>query len=293
MRFLYLSDWHIRSTMPLSRKDNYSAAQFDKIKQLIQWANKYDVPVFCAGDMLDSNRITFNTYNQLQRILKCAHYPIFVIRGNHDAYFHTSDVSGTPLQGLADANVITIPDGPIPLEKDIWLHAYGWDEDVGSSYEKGYNILMVHKAVFEKEIPFYFEGKEAYTPETLKETFPGYDLYLAGDIHIPFVKDNVVVSGSMMRMNTTQKDYRPRAYLIDTRQKTVDPLYFNIDDDVFHEELTVAKDTGYSETLSGLVEALKNSSNNPTDFKKDCMTLAEDPFVKLTLEEIFNHVEKD
>ncbi len=293
MKLITLADWHIRSTVPRTRKDEYHEAQFRKIRQLVAWSNEYKASILCPGDMLDSNRITFSTYNDLQRELQKTELTIFAIRGNHDSYFHTDDVSGTPLQGLADAGAIWLAEGSTPLDENTTLYQYGWDHEPQAPTTPGYNILMVHKSVFKKEIPFWFEGKEAYTPESFKEKYPGFDLYLAGDIHEPFVKDNVVVSGSMMRMNTTQKDYRPRAYLIDTITKDINPLYFTIEEDVFYEELTTVKDEGYSETLEGLVNALKKSAENKTDFKSDCLALANDIDVNLTLKEIFNHVEKN
>ena len=293
MKLISLGDWHIRSTVPATRKDDYPEAQLKKTKQLVKWSNEYEASILCPGDMLDSNRITFFTYNQLQRELQKTRLLIFVIRGNHDSYFHTSDVSGTPLQGLADGETIIIPKGPISLGEQTWLHAYNWDEEPEACYNSGYNILMVHKAVFENKIPFFFEGKESYTAKTLKAKYPGYDLYLAGDIHEPFVNDDVIVSGSMMRMNVTQKDYSPRAYLIDTETRDIKPLFFDIEKDVFHEELITMKNDGYSKTLEGLVGALKKSARNKANFKNDCMTLAKDSAVTKTLQEIFKHVERN
>lgn len=293
MKLISSSDWHVLSTVPGARKDDYTQTQFKKVRQLVGWSNKYQASILCAGDMLDSNRITFNTYNQLQRELQKTDLTVFAIRGNHDAYFHTSDASGTPLQGLADGGALWLAEGSTPLDPDTTLYQYGWDHEPQAPTTPGYNILMVHKSTFEKEIPFYFEDKEAYTGKTLKEKYPGFDLYLAGDIHDPFVKDGVVVSGSMMRMNTAQKDYKPRAYLIDTVTNIVEPLFFDIEEDVFHRELTVVTDEGYSQTLEGLVKALKNSAINKADFKADCMRLSQETKVTLTLEGIFKHVEEN
>ena len=293
MKLITLADWHIRSTVPRLRKDNYSEVQFKKVRQLVGWSNEYEAPILCPGDMLDSNQITFTTYNRLQKELQSAQWGVYVIRGNHDSYFHTGDVAGTPLQGLVDSEAIYIKFGVHPLNRVTFLHSYNWDTDPLPPMLTGYNILMVHKPTFEKEIPFYFEGKEAYTAKTLKEKYPGFDLYLAGDIHDPFVKDNVIVSGSMMRMHVTQKDYKPGAYLIDTKGGKPQRLQFTVEANVFYEELTKVSDDGYSQTLEGLVNALKKSARNKTDFKRDCMTLAEELVVNLTLEDIFNHVEKN
>ena len=293
MKLITLADWHILSTVPRLRKDNYSEVQFKKVRQLVGWSNEYEAPILCPGDMMDSNQITFTTYNQLQRELQKAAWGIYVIRGNHDSYFHTDNVAGTPLQGLVDSEAIYIKEGVYPLRRGIFLHSYGWNSNPVSPVISGYNILMVHKPTFEKEIPFYFEGKEAYTAESLKEKYPGFDLYLAGDIHDPFVKDNVIVSGSMMRMHVTQKYYKPRAYLIDTVTNDIQPLFFDIEEDVFYEELTKVSDDGYSQTLEGLVNALKKSARNKTDFKGDCMAMTKELAVNLTLEDIFNDVEKN
>jgi DNA repair exonuclease SbcCD nuclease subunit len=296
MKIISLSDWHIRSKVPSCRIDDFYEEQFKKVRQLIDWSTEYEAPILCAGDMLDNNRIGFRAYARLQHELQRARQNIFVIRGNHDSYAHSSDIEGTPLMALAEAGVIKLLErGTFFIDRAarVMTQACGWGKEPDPPTADAYNILMMHVPVFFKEIPFYFEGHGAFTSDSLRKKYPGYSLYLCGDIHIPFVDNNVVVSGSMTRTTTIQKDYRPRAYLIDTIKGTIDPLYFSIKEDVFKKEVSEISEEGYSQTLEGLVEAMKKSSGNKADFERDCLGLvADDLKVKYTLEEIFEHVKE-
>jgi len=286
LKIIHSSDWHIRSTIPLIRKDSFTQEQFEKVAELVSWSNQYQAPVLCAGDMLDSNKVSFSVYNELQRILLAAEYGVYVIRGNHDAYFHSDDVSGTPLIGLHDSGAVKVIDGIYELEPGTVLHGCGFGTEPGNPIRGCINVLMIHLPVFCKRVPHFM--KDGITAQDLEAKFPGFDLYLAGDIHEPCSIGKVNVSGSMMRSTSLQQDFKPRAYLIDLETGTREELYFTLHKNVFKDPLTVEVEEGYSEELKDLVKELKIKDGKRIDFKKAAYKLGQkDPETVKTLKEIF------
>jgi len=290
LKIIHSSDWHIRSTIPLIRKETFVQEQFEKVAELVSWSNQYQAPILCAGDMLDSNKISFSVYNELQRILLAAEFPPYVIRGNHDAYFHSDDVSGTPLMGLHDSGAVRVISGMCELESGTVLHGCGFGDSPGTPVKGCINILMMHTPVFCKKVPHFM--KDGILAADLEARFPGFDLYLAGDIHEPCSKGSVNVSGSMMRSTALQQDYKPRAYLIDLDSGAQEELYFTLHKDVFEEALVVEVEEGYSEELQELVKELKTEDGRKVDFKKVSYKLgAKDASVIRILNEIFKTAE--
>jgi len=291
LKLIHCSDWHIRSTIPLIREDSFIQEQFKKVAELVSWSNQYQAPILCAGDMLDSNRISFSVYNELQRILLATEYGIYVIRGNHDAYFHSDDVGGTPLIGLHDSGAIKVIDGTHELEPGIILHGCGFGAEPGTPVRGCVNILMVHIPVFCKRVPHFME--DGILAADLETKFPGFDLYLAGDIHEPCSRGKVNVSGSMTRTRSPQKDFKPRAYLIDLETGAQEKLYFTIREDVFKDVLTEEIDGEYSQELKDLVRELRTEGRGKKiDFRRAAYKIGQkDENILEVLKEIFNSVE--
>jgi DNA repair exonuclease SbcCD nuclease subunit len=170
--------------------------------------------------------------------------------------------------------------------QDLAIHYCGWERTPSDPIPGMKNILLGHISVFEKAIPFYWKSN-GYTAETIKKEYPNFDLYLLGDIHVPFVRNNVVVSGPMMRMGIDLMDYKPRCYLIDTDTWEIKPLYYKIKKEVFN---VVDSAVAANLNLDSLVQAMKKSANLKASYKRDCLSLA-DAKTKLLLEEIFNELD--
>ena len=122
------------------------------------------------------------------------------------------------------------------------------------------NILALHEPVFEDTVPFYMP--DALTVEQLEAKYPGYDLYLAGDIHIPCQKSKTLVSGSMMRMTVAQKEHRPRFYVIDSETLETETVYIPINEDVWADTTEVVEDEGFKAELKDLALAMEERGEN-------------------------------
>ena len=88
---VFSADWHIRDTKPICRLDNFLETQSEKLAFIVSICNKYEVPLYIAGDVthhwkLSPNLITL-LYTILMRLVKKG-YAIF---GNHDLPQHNMD----------------------------------------------------------------------------------------------------------------------------------------------------------------------------------------------------------
>ena len=274
-RFIALSDWHLRTSKPVGRADDFYSAQLRKLSQLVEWAKRYDCPIFAAGDIFDSPQIGWRLFDAVVDILNGV--TVVATFGQHDIYNHVPNIDGTPFKGLK--RVGALEHGEVINIGDMRVCTCGWAEKPKEPVDGCVNILLAHIPVFKEQVPFYFKDA-AYTTKTIKQKYPGFDWYLCGDIHSPFVADNVVVSGSMMRLSKDQENYKPRAYLVNNGD--VKPLYFDIEPDVFKLANTFDVDT------SKIVNKLKGTNTrNLLDFKKLCLDTVSNSRKSLMLE-VFN-----
>ena len=120
---------------------------------------------------------------------------------------------------------------------------------------------------------------EALTVKQLEAKYPGYDLYLAGDIHIPCAKSKTLVSGSMMRMTTAQKDHKPRFYVIETETLKVETVFFPIEEDVWKDTTEVTLDDGFKKELNDLAAAMQERDEQ-LDYSAVCRSMSGDHWSK-------------
>jgi len=292
MKIITQGDPHIRSTIPFMRSDNYYETQFKKVRQLIAWGSEFRAPVLIPGDLLDSNQISYRAYHRLQTEFMKSDQEIIVIRGNHDSYYHSNDIDGTPLGSMADAGAFTLLEGSMRISSgagpEITVHGCGFGAEPPSPEPGAMNILLIHTPVFCDEVPFFM--KDGVLAPDLEKKYPGFDLYLAGDIHEPCLSGKTVVTGSMMRMNVEQRDYEPRAYLIDLETMEKKPLFYDIEPDVFLSG--EAESCGeYSSELESLIKELESDTKAKIDYRELCLGLCSDIKVKSSVEELFGRVQ--
>jgi DNA repair exonuclease SbcCD nuclease subunit len=296
VKIIYQGDMHLRDSTPVNRIDNYYERQLEKLEQLVGFAVDNEALLLIGGDLFDTYRVSCALLNRTIEILSHSYdNQIVAVCGQHDEPYHNGDLMKSPVGILHQAEILTCLSeeganigASIGKDKaneaEVTIYGASWEKTPAKPIPGTFNILLGHISVF-KEIPFYWKG-EGYTPKTLKEKYPGYDLYLCGDIHEPLVDDNVVVSGSMMRMSINQVDERPRAYLIDTDTGKIEPLYYTIEKDVFTVPSAEVKEDLH---LDSLVLALKESSGLKRCYEQDCLDLSKgDKFVNNIIKETFD-----
>jgi len=287
MKIIYQGDMHLRDGRPINRTDDYFDAEFRKLVQLNYYVLKYDAMLLLGGDLFDTHKVSHRLVNRVLDSFLSDNIKGYTVLGQHDVPYHDVDLMKSPVGILHQAGVLEVLEIYKAFEENVVVHPASWEQTPTPPWKDSYNIFLGHVSVF-KKIPHYWTG-EGYTPKTLKEKYPGYDLYLCGDIHEPLVDGNVVVSGSMMRQNINQINERPRCYLIDTETGDIEPQYYVVDEDVFNVPIEKS-DTSLD--LDRLVKALKDSSIGKSSYERDCLAMANSfKEVKPIIQEIFDDLD--
>lgn len=252
MRFLFSTDGHLSPNKPIARKEEtneeYIETQLAKRKQMYDYAHYNCITnLINAGDFFNAwnpkNLPTLmNAYLKLR--MKYT-FDEFVDIGNHDTKYHQ-------LEFLKDSALGTLHSlGLVTIEKEFTFESNPKNEKVKFNFfhfsqeleqreliKDGLNVAVIHENIFEKSVPPYMHG---YTVEELREILPGYDLYLCGHNHQKFCvkKDDYIVlnGGSVMRLNTKQKDFKPAFWEIELTDKvSIKEIPFDIKEDMISTE---------------------------------------------------------
>lgn len=237
MRFICSADLHIRGKRPRMRKDDFVEAQFRKLKQMINLCEEYDTELLIAGDLFDRWDVSLNILRQTAEILRPWSGRIYVIRGNHCTNYHNKSIDKSPLGLLSTTGIINYIDDEEQvdfLKEKVSVYGMGWQGDHCEIRPRGYNILLSHFSVYEKKPPPYMPN--ALSVKDFEKTYPGFDRYVVGDIHITCQKSKTIVPGSMMRSNSDQQKHKPCVFLLDTDNDSVRKIFLTLAEDVFDLE---------------------------------------------------------
>ncbi|MCL7746538.1 metallophosphoesterase [Halalkalibacter alkaliphilus] len=219
MKFLYVTDTHIRGTTPKNRLDVYVDTLKEKLEEVIELANKEEVDVLLhGGDVFDRPDLSPNVVGQFAKIFMKANMPIYVVAGNHDTFGHNPETISRTMLGLMDSfGVMTVidPGSPILIEKNgqriqISGQPYHYDLDQRDpkldyypTNETNADVLIhiVHSMLVEKALP---EG----VPHTIIDHIWGTtaDIILTGHFHGGFgIKERngkfICNPGALARVN--------------------------------------------------------------------------------------------
>jgi hypothetical protein len=133
-------------------------------------------------------------------------------------------------------------------------------------------ILLIHELVFPDKRPGNW-GKEGYTATEILERYGDlFDLIVSGDNHQSFVVNKggylLVNPGSMMRITTDQKDFKPRCYLYYANSNTVEPVYFPIEENV-HDISHIKHKNERDERIIAYIERMRGGWEVGLSFKKN------------------------
>lgn len=240
MRFLFLTDTHIRGTTPRNRKDNLALTLQAKMQEVNVLAGQYQVDaVLHNGDLFDRPDIAPSVVRDFAGLLRRCPAPIYLVAGNHDIFGQNPDTLGRTMLGLLDSfGVVRLlqPGQPVFLQhRGITVQLTGQhfhylldrrppelDYCVAKDPRADFAIHMVHGMLLEK--PF-FPGIAHTLIEQVLAT--GADITLGGHYHNGYDhrRDGIVEidgkyfvnPGSLVRINNSLGEItrRPRVILID------------------------------------------------------------------------------
>jgi len=233
------SDWHLMEKQPKCREDNFWETQWNKIKQIGKLSNKYKIPMYHSGDLLDYWRSSPYLLNKIIKEFKIFKYGFYSIIGNHDQPSHNLEqMNRSGLQTLFDCHVIN------KLQDQM-----DWGVDLKECKNK-YIYYSHNKEKEKRSIVFAhimtYKGKKPWPnctdPECneLFDMFPDTDLIVTGHNHKTFTarKGNqlLVNPGSLTRHKADQIDHKPCVFLYSAKYHKLHKHYLDIKQNVISRE---------------------------------------------------------
>jgi DNA repair exonuclease SbcCD nuclease subunit len=241
---ILVSDLHLTDSTPVSRIDDYQAAQIRKLQFLQKLSEENNnCPVLCAGDVFDywkaSPWLCSMAYEYLPENFIC-------IPGQHDLPGHSLQEYEKSALGLLDKakRIIVLKGGVLEVDEDIYVEGVPFGQfsnftptNVNFSKRK---ILMFHELVWQDNPPSWDKNGKVITADDILDNLGRYfDLILTGDNHQGFIRENeygklLVNPGSMMRINADQENHKPKCYLYYADSNTIEAVDLPIEQNVFN-----------------------------------------------------------
>lgn len=225
MKFLCTSDWHLRTTSPRYRTDDYLGTLFDKIKWIFDLAKKERcTAILHGGDVCDSPDQSNTVIVTIIKLCRQYKIPLYVTAGQHDLLYRK--FSNTTLAVLVEAGVVTLLNStPIKHDGNIYIYGASWEEQIPKVEEPdATNLLIIHKMIVQDK-PLWAEQVEYTKADTLLKEYTDYKLINSGDNHNSFTyrttNQTLVNVGSLMRTTIAQKNHTPCTYLYNSETNEV------------------------------------------------------------------------
>jgi len=229
MRILVLGDLHLRSTTPERRREaDFKAVCLGKLAQALDIAKREECrAIVQPGDFFDAPLPPGELLADTIRLLRdktppdC---PILAIHGQHDLRFHAAGAAkGSGLAVLRAAGLIRLL-GAEPIKVgDCQFYGASWGEQpprLRRGRSEGLRVLAAHAMVGDKPL---WPGHELTGPAAYVKRNPGYDLYVLGDYHYPWMWVTIngppaMNAGCMVRKNASEREleHQPRVLLLET-----------------------------------------------------------------------------
>jgi len=210
MKYIFTSDWHIRSNSPVCRKDDFFQIQKKSLEVLRDVSLQEKAVIVVAGDIFDQARPDKSQELENMLIDIFSSCKVYFISGNHDLVYHR-------FENLDKCSVGVLSRQPnwflLDRFEDEFLSGFSFNEEVQSN---GKRILILHTFCDKTKNPFIASSE---TPSSLFQKYPEYNLIVTGDNHKGFVekKRNKILfnPGCLVRQSVNEKYYKPQAFLFD------------------------------------------------------------------------------
>lgn len=281
MIILFLSDTHIRSTVPVGRVDNFLETQWNKWNQIqsICVTKKVEL-VLQAGDLFDRPVQPFDFLIKYADLFSRFPCDIMAIPGQHDKFMRSDDLTKTAF-GLYEyfGLIKVLSDGQALLSKD------------------GLKILLVHDMI--GTTPLY-PGHQYTRAQDYLMNHPQFDIILCGDYHYPFFiqtkdkKRTILNTGCLLRMTRDEKmlTHRPHVWLYNTVTDYWELIYLRIEsaEKVFLSavESTIIQQDMHQ--LYAFIEKLKKQGNLGLDYLSVLDEYYKEHETSTEIKEIINEV---
>lgn len=277
---ILMADPHLTESTPVSRTDDYMAAQENKLEFIRTLSRKNGgCPVLCSGDVFDHWKAS---------PWLCAwafeHIPprFVTIPGNHDLPLHSMEMyhkSALSLIDLVLDSHMTVMDNPA----------------VYQAQGTGRAIVLLHELIFPTGDQSLSRVAQGRTAQEVLEEYGEYDLILTGDNHQTFVEERegtlLVNPGSMMRITADQVDHKPCVYLYYADKNEVVPVELPIKRSV-HSREHIDRREERDERIAAYIERLNQDWDNGLNFRQNLEAFCQENNVPRKVREVvWEHLE--
>ena len=266
------ADIELRSFAPKCRTDDHWEAQCRKISWLRDLQEKYNCPIFDAGDLFDKKYKSYPSHFLLKSVLRMLPNHIYTIPGNHDLPGKTIDnYSNSAMAVLEESGKLHVVTNPM-LIKDIWICGFPWGVEIKENYiiDPGLNVALIHEMIYKDFEPF--PGCGGYTAKQILELLPNMDLIVTGHNHQTFVEEldgRILVNpGSLMRNDADQIDHKPCVFLWYGEDNSIEQVFVPIEENVISRE-HIEEKRDKDERLDAFVEKLGEQTIDGINFVKN------------------------
>ena len=238
MKFIYLSDTHIKGKNPNNRIGDYYQDVMAKIKEVVALSKKLKCDyVIHGGDLFNSPNVSNVIIDEFIDLIESAKIPWYIVWGNHDLIGHNVELSNSStlahifrrsklIQHLDDINI-----------KNFSTYIQGFDyyhNIEGDIKEKGLNCKFP-EAKYKIAITHAFFTLKPFLPHVLhiqlKDIKTDFDVVLCAHYHKDWdIKEidgtKFVNLGAIGRQGIDEVKREPKVLLVDTETKelTIIPL---------------------------------------------------------------------
>ena len=234
MKILMASDFHIKTTAPEGRIDNFFEVQKGKWQYIFQTAKEEGVDIILqAGDLFDKPTPPYTLLVAFIHMIMETGIPFHCIYGQHDMMMRSTDIGRTAL-GLMK----TVGMAEVLNTEGMWVVGSRKDSvrlfgmNFGDDYkelEKGLKkssgedcpkILVVHDMIGNEPL---FPGHKITDAKKFLATWKEFDVILCGDYHYDFYEELdervILNTGCLLRLSRTERDMKrhPHFYILDTQ----------------------------------------------------------------------------
>lgn len=246
------ADIELRAYQPTCRTDNHWEAQDRKIRWLCKLQERYDCPIFDAGDLFDKKYKSNPNHALLAWALSNMPVDFYTVPGNHDlpgksvSNFNNSAMA--VLQGAGIIHVL-VPPVEFAILPNAFVIGFPWDAPIKFTdghlkrIEKARKhdqriVALIHAMVYKKDLPF--SGCEGYSGKDVLKLLPEADLVVTGHHHATFTEkigNRILVNpGSLMRNDADQADFQPSVFLWYAEDNSIEQIHVPIEEGVVSRE---------------------------------------------------------
>jgi len=292
---LAVGDLHLCHTKPAIRDcDDWYGVMAYYLEQLTDCAEKYDVPILCAGDVFDH-------WNSSPELINFAidYLPeMYAVPGQHDLPYHGMDrITKSAFWTLVRAGKIRPIAGLEQVNDELNVNGFPWGVEVRSRERTGEPVIaLVHAYIWQKGAGFSTAPDSQHT-SGWKERLQGYDLAIFGDNHQGFTAAVggclVYNCGAFIRRSKTELKTKPAIGLVHG-DGSVTRKHMTIKVDRFFEDEVPDKDKEDEiEAMAEFVSSLNSLELASIDFCSQLRRVLEEEDVREPVKQLVRQILDD